>query len=237
MSGVLKLSSSNNSSSLLSTFEHDVNISGTDKLACFKLLRVVIKNLCDPTKGTDIKFRQLRPANPKLQVMFQHPPIVSYLQQVIGFEHATDNCEAILRINNVPDTAVMSREYIQISAIYERIEKTVTPSSSTSTGLSTSKPVLKTSTSTVSTESTASLSSITNMSLDGLTEKQKARILKEQKDAAEKEAAKMARKRTVAQIQADKVVRQTDPNWKPNVSAAAGKNGTSLQTFRDKYGE
>jgi hypothetical protein len=236
MSGVLKLSTSNSSSSLLTTLEHDVNISATDKLACFKLLRVVIKNLCDPIKCNDIKFRQLRPANPKLQAMFQYPSIVSYLQQIIGFEEAIENGEAILRINNVPDTAVMSREYIQISAIYERIEKLV-PSTTSTAPSSSTKPVLKTSTSTVSTESTASSTTSTTMSLDGLSEKQKARILKEQKEAAEKEAAKMARKRTVAQIQADKVVRQTDPNWKPTVSAAAAKNGSSLQTFRDKYGE
>lgn len=46
-----------------------------------------------------------------------------------------------------------------------------------------------------------------------------------------------SRKRTVAQIKADKHVRENDPNWKPATSAAASKSGEAMTTFRDKFGE
>jgi len=70
-----------------------------------------------------------------------------------------------------------------------------------------------------------------------LTEKQKARALAEKKAEAEKEEARAARKRTAEQIKQDKYIRENDPNWKPSVNAAAGKSGTAISTFRDKYGE
>lgn len=70
-----------------------------------------------------------------------------------------------------------------------------------------------------------------------LSEKQKARILQQQKSDQEKMAAKESRKRTVAQIAADKHTREHDPDWKPTVSSAAAKTGTPMQTFRDKFGE
>jgi hypothetical protein len=77
-----------------------------------------------------------------------------------------------------------------------------------------------------------------NASSNGpLSEKQKARILREEAEEAQKAADKRARMNTVAQIAADKHVRENDPNWKPSVAAAAAKAGDSMQTFRDKFGE
>jgi hypothetical protein len=70
-----------------------------------------------------------------------------------------------------------------------------------------------------------------------LTEKQKARLLLEQKELHDKEEARLARKRTSAQIKADKHVRENDPNWKPSVNAAAAKTGSTISTFRDRFGE
>lgn len=62
------------------------------------------------------------------------------------------------------------------------------------------------------------------------------------RDAAEREKralveAKAERERQLAAIRADKHVRLHDPNWKPGVSAAAGKSGSGIETFRDKFGE
>lgn len=76
-----------------------------------------------------------------------------------------------------------------------------------------------------------------NIPSGNLSEKQKARMLKEAKAEKEKQDAQQNRKRTVAQIAADKHTRLNDPNWKPSVSAAAAKAGDAMQTFRDKFGE
>ena len=70
-----------------------------------------------------------------------------------------------------------------------------------------------------------------------LSEKQKARILQQQKLDEEKTKARESRKRTVAQLAADKHTRENDPDWKPSVSSAAAKSGNTMQTFRDKFGE
>merc|ERR1712238_69383 len=73
--------------------------------------------------------------------------------------------------------------------------------------------------------------------VEKLSEKQIARRELEQKKQLEKEQDKQHRLNTKAQIAADKLVRETDENWKPAVSAAADKTGTGIQTFRDRHGE
>merc|ERR1712238_462465 len=73
--------------------------------------------------------------------------------------------------------------------------------------------------------------------VEKLSEKQIARRELEQKKQLEKEMDKQHRLNTKAQIAADKLVRETDENWKPAVSAAADKTGTGIQTFRDRHGE
>ena len=83
----------------------------------------------------------------------------------------------------------------------------------------------------------ASIGGLEKVYTGSLSEKQKARILREEAEEAQKVADKKARLNTVAQIAADKHVRENDPNWKPSVSAAAAKAGDSMSTFRDKYGE
>lgn len=70
-----------------------------------------------------------------------------------------------------------------------------------------------------------------------LSEKQKARILMEEKERKAREEAKTARKKTSALIKQDKYVRENDENWESKQSAACVKSGTSISTFRDKYGE
>lgn len=77
----------------------------------------------------------------------------------------------------------------------------------------------------------------TSAPTSALSEKQKARHIREQAASKQKQDEEAARKRTIAQIAADKHVRENDPNWKPSVSAAAAKAGTSMSTFRDKFGE
>lgn len=245
------------SSPLLTTFEHDVNVSASDKASCLKLLGIVVKNLSDPEKVQEEKFRLLRLNNPKIQVLVRHSIIVSYLEQVIGFKRQVikeDNSDVtVLRMDHIPAQTSMFAEWGNVTKALERVNLTLPPPpqqpSSNPKVLS-----IKHSTSSMSIDSTSAsiqsgISTATSTSLsDGqqqqqqpvgvvLTEKQKARILLEQKQAMEKEQERKERKRTSAQIKADKYVRENDPNWKPSVSAAANKNGSSMQTFRDKFGE
>ena len=70
-----------------------------------------------------------------------------------------------------------------------------------------------------------------------LSEKQKARRMMEEKRKADVLKAKEERKRNIEMLKHDKLVRETDPNWKPGVSAACAKSGTGLKSFRDRHGE
>jgi hypothetical protein len=45
------------------------------------------------------------------------------------------------------------------------------------------------------------------------------------------------RKRNLKMLQQDKLVRETDPNWMPGVSAACANIGIILLTFRDRNGK
>lgn len=193
----------------LLTFEHDVNVSAARKSEVLKFLAVILKNLL---KSDDPKYRQLRLNNAKIERMTAHAAVMSYLQQVLGFQSVLEDGESFLRIvNQVPSETALQSALQDVAAAQERVESLLPKTISNSS-------------------STASLPEM-------LTEKQKARKLAEEAEAAEKEAARTARKRTVAQIQADKHVRENDSNWKPSVSAAAAKSGDTMTTFRDKFGE
>jgi hypothetical protein len=73
----------------------------------------------------------------------------------------------------------------------------------------------------------------------GLSLKQQAMRGKADREKGNQSAVsrKAEKDRQLRAIAADKFVRKNDPNWKPKVSAAMAKNGTAMQTFRDKFGE
>jgi putative protein kinase ArgK-like GTPase of G3E family len=58
-----------------------------------------------------------------------------------------------------------------------------------------------------------------------------------EKEKLDKVKAKEHRKKYLALLKADKITRETNPDWKPGVLAACAKLGTGISTFRDKYGE
>jgi PUB domain len=227
-------------------FEHDVNISSTTKVDVFNFICIVIKNLID--KPNDMKYRQLRLNNSKIQRYTSHISIMNYLQHIIGFDRITDTMEnptpgsdteePLLRIvdeSRLPSPEVLQEEFRSIKSIIQRLESTVG-------GTSSIQPrVVSNSSSSASLESdekgTSVSTSATATYTGRMTEKQKARILMEEKIALQKLQDEQARKRTIQQIQNDKYVRQNDPNWKPSVSAAAAKSGDTMSTFRDKFGE
>ncbi|GAX29316.1 hypothetical protein FisN_16Hh250 [Fistulifera solaris] len=187
---------------LITTFEHDVNVSASEKSNILKMLQTILHNLATED---DEKFRSLRLGNAKIHNLTRYPTIMMLLTQVAGFSRMTVENEDMLKVTTVPEG--LDSVVALIAGAFQRVSVLV-PKAAT-----------------------------TNTSQAPLTEKQKARLLAEQKLEREKQEAREARKRTAAQIQADKYVRENDPNWKPQVNAAAAKSGTSISTFRDKYGE
>jgi hypothetical protein len=192
----------------LQTFEVDVNVSNVNKAEVFKFLAVILKNLLN---SDDPKFRQLRLSNAKIQRITAHAAVMSYLQQVVGFEMIQENGESLLRIVGAALSGLsLQSSFEEVTAAKERVTSLIPTTVSNSSSVA---------------------------SLPELTSKQKTRKMMEEKAVLEKEAVKKARKQTVANIKADKHVRENDPNWKPAASAAAAKSGVVMNTFRDKFGE
>ncbi|KAL7448150.1 hypothetical protein ACHAWC_000395, partial [Mediolabrus comicus] len=70
------------------------------KIACLKTLRIVVKNLSDPVKSTDPKFRQLKLSNEKVKAKISPCPAAIDYMKAIGFSQITDtDGEEYLRID------------------------------------------------------------------------------------------------------------------------------------------
>jgi len=67
--------------------------------------------------------------------------------------------------------------------------------------------------------------------------KQQALADKAEREKKERAQRLLEKQQQLKRIAADNHARKNDPNWKSGVSAAAGKGGTSIQTFRDKFRE
>ena len=231
----LGYSSTSASSTDVNRLAGDVSLSQLQIVDCLKTLKVILTNLVDPSKSGDIKYRTLKLENPKLQQKLFAIPYVKQelLQDVLGFEisSTTDTNEACLVMKTLPsDTAPLRRCLDEITSSLAALSASVGVGSGNANvdGTDHTKMVepLQPSNKKPKLPPTEQLS-----------EKQRARRLMEQKEQQEREKAKEERKRQVELLKQDKLVRQTDPNWKPGVSAACAKSGTGISTFRDKYGE
>jgi PUB domain len=196
----------------LHTFEQDVNLSPAAKAETLKFLTVILKNLL---KSDDVKYRQLRLGNAKIQRMTSHVAVMGYLlSSSIGFEHVQeDGGEYVLKIRSEPVRDSLERALVDATDALGSVEGLIPKTVSTSS-------------------SSASLSG-----MEAPSERQKARMLRDEAERIEREVAREERKRTVHQIKTDKHVRENDPNWKPSVAAAVAKAGDTMSTFRDKFGE
>mmetsp|Transcript_28700 Transcript_28700/g.38119 ORF Transcript_28700/g.38119 Transcript_28700/m.38119 type:complete len:245 (+) Transcript_28700:183-917(+) len=207
-----------------------------------KLLRVVVKNLADPVKAQDPKYRQLRLSNEKVQAkLLPCPSAVDYMKS-IGFTEVTDaDGSQYLRIDISKEVNVvhMAASLTELSNALEMVDPTAAtakkapPSRASSFGEEKKTPEGIIIRNTLSSVSSSSSSSVTS----SMSEKQKARILLDKKRQREAEEAKEARTKTSALIKQDKYVRENDDNWKSGQSAACVKSGDKISTFREKYGE
>jgi hypothetical protein len=211
---------------------------------------VVIKNLADPARCTDAKYRQLRLSNEKVQAkLLPCPSAVEYMM-AIGFAKITDiDGAAYLRIP-VETTVNPSHMAAALQELTNAIALVEPSSSSASSAAASSTRSLMHSQSSsfgeekktpegiiIKSAGSSSGSSSFGVVPSRFTEKQKARDLMEKKRKAEAEEAKRMRALNVAKLKQDKFVRENDENWKSGVSAACAKSGTGISTFRDKYGE
>ena len=60
------------------------------KIACLKTLRIVVKNLADPSKNSDPKYRQLKLSNEKVKAKISPCPSAIDYMKAIGFVIVND---------------------------------------------------------------------------------------------------------------------------------------------------
>jgi hypothetical protein len=199
------------------------------KVACLKTLRIVVKNLADPTKNADPKYRQLKLSNEKVKAKITPCPSALDYMKAIGFDVVAEGGEEFLRIDDSKNVPISDME-AALAELNNAIEMLVPNEPSFSEEKKTPEGIVSRQSSTMS---SASSSSATGR----MSEKQKARLLMEKKRQKEIQDAKEARKKTSNLIKQDKYVRENDENWTSKQSAACVKSGTGINTFRDKYGE
>lgn len=185
------------------------------------MLKIVTKNLADPIKYKEEKYRQLKLDNAKIQQNLEpcRPHAMQFLS-CLGF--VPQNDAPILMVATPPNIVAMQAALEQVTQAWQGLTE----------HLPNNNPPSK------SSYQRQSSSSVSADSADSqLSEKQKARRLLAQKQQEEKNEAKRRRQATAALIQQDKYVRQNDANWTSAPSAACHKSGTSISTFRDRHGE
>lgn len=175
-------------------------------------MTVILKNLVDPQKSLDLKYRTLKLENAKLQ---QTLFCVNYiraelLEGALGFVLQQQQDNTLVLPLTASTTTMLPRLLQASTAALEQLS-----SVSVSSEYQNKKPRVE----------------------EKLSEKQKARRLAEEKARLEKLAAKQERQRNLTLLKEDKAMRESDPTWKPGVSAACTKSGSSITTFRDRYGE
>jgi hypothetical protein len=197
----------------------------------------VVKNLADPVKSQDAKFRQLRTENEKIkQKLLACPSAVEYLK-AIGFVEVMDGNETFLRFDGSIDIVAMQASLVEVSNGYEMVAGSSSMHSNDSTAAVASKKARMEDVEEKKTDDPLPPPINNKRPVASLSEKQKARLLMEEKEKREKEEARKHRAKQVALLKVDKHVRQNDENWTSGVSAAAAKSGTGMSTFRDRFGE
>lgn len=190
----------------------------------------MVKNLADPQKNGDPKYRQLKLSNPKVKAKIAPCPSALEYMKALGFAVVTDDDgEEYLRIEHskaisIPDMEASLAELNNALEMLSPRETFQEEKKSPEGIIMRQSPSL-------------SAASGSGGATGQLSEKQKARLLMEKKRQRENEEAKEARRKTSDLIKQDKYVRENDENWTSKQSAACVKSGSGINTFRDKFGE
>eukprot|EP00545_Synedropsis_sp_CCMP1620_P007899 CAMPEP_0119015240 /NCGR_PEP_ID=MMETSP1176-20130426/10664_1 /TAXON_ID=265551 /ORGANISM="Synedropsis recta cf, Strain CCMP1620" /LENGTH=229 /DNA_ID=CAMNT_0006968517 /DNA_START=86 /DNA_END=775 /DNA_ORIENTATION=+ len=211
----------------------DKTTTAEQKADCLKLLKVVLKNLADPVKSQDPKYRQLKLENAKVaSKILPCPSSMEYLK-AIGFVQVLDESDGakVLRVVETTNVSLMAASLQEVSnglamvAPKDDAKKIVKKHRIAS-------PVEEKKEDTIRNKLV-----VPPVVEERLSEKQKANRMMEQKRDREREEAKLHRKKTAALIKKDKFVRENDENWTSQPSAACNKAGKGISTFRDNFGE
>lgn len=232
---------------------NDTSISLSQKNDCLKTLTVVLKNLIDANKGgipgdDGLKYRTLKLDNPKVKARLF--PSSSSSKVIMDFlmDSTHVGMKPKRRLKRDLDINLLVMETVPSPSMQEHIRGHVLPALTTTQADINSKVMAadeehkshKKAKLLLAEHNSVSNTTVTPAAIppvEKLSEKQLARRELEKKKQLEKEQDKQHRLKTKAQLAADKLVRETDENWKPAVSAAADKTGTGIQTFRDRHGE
>ena len=220
----------------------------------------------DPLKSQEVKYRTLKRDNAKLQQTLFSPGVEPYVRQMLLLEEkgpcgfitvSTTTMENTTTTNNttnttnsynyvVPDPpsdftrqSILTPLYDALGVARQELLTTNTNTTSTNTATTINKKLRMTTTNNTTTTTVVVVPppvAVVGVH-EKLSEKQKARKLLQEKEVIEKELARKERQRQKVLLQQDKWTRENDPNWKPGLSAACAKSGSSISTFRDKYGE
>ena len=157
------------------------------KVACLKTLRIVVKNLADPTKNADPKYRQLKLSNEKVRAKIAPCPSGVDYMKALGFGVVADNGEEYLRIDSatVISTSDMAASLIELNNALEMLA----PREPFAEEKKTPEGII------IQQNSSRSVAS-RNAASGRISEKQKARLLLEKKRERENQEAKEARRKT-----------------------------------------
>lgn len=222
--------------------DHTVVAAKESKLECLKLLQVVVRNLADPLKNKEDKYRQLRISNEKVKTkLLPCPSAVDFLL-ALGFVKIKDGSdgETYLRLDSSFEvsTASMKEALEDVTRAMAILSDSGTLTNGSVSNTGTLRLGGSLNDNSLTPEGILIKANNSNtVPSSRISEKQRARMLMEQKRQKELEDAKEARARTSALIKTDKYVRENDENWKSCQSAACVKSGDGISTFRDKYGE
>jgi len=219
-----------------------------------------MKNLIDPQKGglsgeAGLKYRTLKMENPKLKARLFCSANDTYVKDLLTDEtlvgmkvivqqaEENNNNDKIIVMEDPPSRSIQDIIGLRVlpainttqAKIAQKLDDNATAASTADNNKTNKKAKLLTATDRNNNNNAQPRPPPPSM--EKFSEKQKARRMMEEKLRIEKEKEKLYRKQTRAKIAADKLVRETDENWKPSVSAAADKTGTGLQSFRDRHGE
>lgn len=204
-------------------------------------MRVILKNLADPIKSQNRKYRTLKLSNPKLiDTLWSIPYIrMEWFEQTLGFTTQMEDNEEVLILTQLPSSSpvLLSSIYHPLQTSLDTALQLVDKESPKTTADLTEGANKKLKQEQDSTMTESQQQQQPQPLVETLSEKQKARRLLEQSKAMEQKRAKEERMKQLQLLQQDQHTRMNDPNWKPGLSAACAKSGTSISTFRDKYGE
>ena len=177
-----------------------------------KTLKTLVGNIVKDPK--EEKFHSIKLTNPKIKERLCATPQSITLLKSLGFVEA----DGVLRI---------PAESIDVVA-FTRVLKALQEAVEARDGMLKREPLAAKS---IHANATKKRPKVT------LSLKQQANADREEREKKER-ASRLAEKQLqLKQIAADKHARKHDPNWKSGVSAAAGKGGKDIKTFRDKFGE